>query len=85
MLASFAEYDRQSIIERTCAGLRRAFKNGRHGGAILYGYDIAPDGLFVVVEEEAAQAPQCGRSALSGQALQGQGTHQRRELGGLKR
>src|SRR5918999_1473735 len=32
MLASFAEYDRQSIIERTRAGQRRAFKNGRHGG-----------------------------------------------------
>src|SRR3712207_4486468 len=54
MLASFAEYDRQSIIERTRAGLRRAFKNGRHGGVIPYGYDIAPDGSFVVVEEEAA-------------------------------
>jgi site-specific DNA recombinase len=54
MLASFAEYDRQSIIERTRAGLRRAFKNGRHGGVIPYGYDIAPDGAFVVVEEEAA-------------------------------
>ena len=54
MLASFAEYDRHSIIERTHAGQRRAYKNGRHGGAIPYGYDIAPDGSFVVVEEEAA-------------------------------
>jgi site-specific DNA recombinase len=53
MLASFAEYDRQSIIERTRAGLRRAFKNGRHGGVIPYGYDIAQEGSFVVVEEEA--------------------------------
>src|ERR687894_1783395 len=54
MLASFAEYERQSIIERTRAGLRRAFKNGKHPGRIPYGYDIAPDDSFVVVEEEAA-------------------------------
>ena len=54
MLASFAEYERASIRERTQAGQRRAYKNGRHGGAIPYGYDIAPDGAFVVVEEEAA-------------------------------
>ena len=58
MLASFAEYDRQSIIERTRAGQRRAFKNGHHGGAIPYGYDIAPDGSFVVVEQEAAHVRQ---------------------------
>jgi site-specific DNA recombinase len=54
MLASFAEYDRESIRERTRAGLHRALKNGRHGGAIPYGYDIAPDGSFVIVEQEAA-------------------------------
>ena len=54
MLASFAEYERASIRERTQAGQRRAYRNGRHGGAIPYGYDIAPDGAFVVVEEEAA-------------------------------
>jgi DNA invertase Pin-like site-specific DNA recombinase len=54
MLASFAEYERASIRERTQAGQRRAYKYGRHGGVIPYGYDIAPDGAFVVVEEEAA-------------------------------
>jgi site-specific DNA recombinase len=53
MLASFAEYERGTIRERTQAGQRRAFKNGRQMGAIPYGYDIAPDNSFVVVEDEA--------------------------------
>jgi site-specific DNA recombinase len=54
MLASFAEYERGTIRERTQAGQRRAFKNGRQVGAIPYGNDIvAKDGAFVVVEEEA--------------------------------
>ena len=53
MLASFAEYERETIRERTRAGLHRAYRGGRHMGAIPYGYDIAADGSFVVVEEEA--------------------------------
>ena len=53
MLASFAEYDRESIRERTQAGLHRAWTNGVHMGAIPYGYDIAKNGAFVVVPEEA--------------------------------
>jgi site-specific DNA recombinase len=53
MLASFAEYDRESIRERTQAGLHRAWRNGVHMGAIPYGYDIAEGGAFVVVPEEA--------------------------------
>jgi len=53
MLASFAEYERGTIRERTQAGQRRAFKNGRQMGAIPYGYDIASDNSFVVVEDEA--------------------------------
>ena len=53
MLASFAEYERGTIRERTRAGQRRAFRNGRQMGAIPYGYDIAADNTFVVVEDEA--------------------------------
>jgi site-specific DNA recombinase len=53
MLASFAEYDRENIAERTQAGLHRAFRKGRHFGSIPFGYDIAEDGAFIVVEEEA--------------------------------
>src|SRR5918998_2341944 len=33
MLASFAEYERETIAERTRAGLHRAFRNGKHFGA----------------------------------------------------
>jgi site-specific DNA recombinase len=54
MLASFAEYDRENIRERTQAGMRRAFREGRHTGVIPYGYRIrAEDGRLEVVEEEA--------------------------------
>src|SRR5215217_87075 len=54
MLASFAEFERGTIRERTQHGLHRAFRNGKQTGRIPYGYDIAEDGGFVVVEEEAA-------------------------------
>jgi site-specific DNA recombinase len=37
MPASFAEYDRENIRERTQAGQRRAFRNGRHMGAVQRG------------------------------------------------
>ena len=54
MLASFAEYERETIGERTRAGQRRAHSRGRQMGTIPYGYDIVErDGAFVVVEEEA--------------------------------
>jgi site-specific DNA recombinase len=54
MLASFAEYDRESIRERTRDGRTRAWSRGKHMGTIPYGYNIADDFSFVVVEEEAA-------------------------------
>jgi len=53
MLASFAEFERSTIAERVRDGMQRAYKNGKQLGAIPYGYDIAEDGAFVVVEEEA--------------------------------
>jgi site-specific DNA recombinase len=53
MLASFAEYDRESIRERTHAGRIRAWSRGKQMGAIPYGYNIAEGGPFVVVENEA--------------------------------
>jgi len=54
MLASFAEYDRENIKERTTAGIHRAFRNGKHGGRIPYGYDVIDEaGTFEVVEHEA--------------------------------
>jgi site-specific DNA recombinase len=53
MLASFAEYDRENIAERTRAGLQGAFRKGKQLGCIPFGYDVAENGAFVVVEEEA--------------------------------
>src|SRR5829696_3351167 len=54
MLASFAEFERESIRERTQAGLHRAARNGKHMGPIPYGYRASPkDGHLEVVEEEA--------------------------------
>jgi DNA invertase Pin-like site-specific DNA recombinase len=38
MLASFAEYDRENIAERTRAGLHRAFRAGKYMGRVPYGY-----------------------------------------------
>ena len=54
MLASFAEYDRESIRERTQAGLHRAFRGGTHVGRIPYGYRGTEKGQLEIVEEEAA-------------------------------
>lgn len=53
MLASFAEYDRENIKERTQAGIHRAFRNGKHFGRIPYGYDVNEAGVFEIVEHEA--------------------------------
>jgi site-specific DNA recombinase len=58
MLASFAEYDRENIAERTRAGLRRAFGAGKHMGFMPYGYRVGrvpgdPGGNLEVVPEEA--------------------------------
>jgi site-specific DNA recombinase len=54
MLASFAEYERETIVERTRAGLHRAFRNGKHAGRTPYGYRLSPDeGGLEIVEEEA--------------------------------
>jgi site-specific DNA recombinase len=53
MLASFAEYERETIRERTRAGLHRAYRGGKHFGAAPYGYRTDESGLLQVVHEEA--------------------------------
>jgi hypothetical protein len=53
MLASFSEFERATITERSRDGLRRAFKEGRHLGRIPSGYDVNADGAFEIVEDEA--------------------------------
>jgi DNA invertase Pin-like site-specific DNA recombinase len=53
MLASFAEYERETIRERTRAGLHRAYRGGRHFGVVPYGYRTDDQGRLQVVPEEA--------------------------------
>jgi site-specific DNA recombinase len=53
MLASFAEYERETIRERTSAGLHRAYRGGKHFGAAPYGYRTDDRSLLRVVPEEA--------------------------------
>ena len=53
MLASFAEFERGTIRERTTHGLHRAYSNGKQSGIIPYGYDVDGDGRLCIVEEEA--------------------------------
>jgi site-specific DNA recombinase len=56
MLASFAEYERETIGERTRAGLYRALRNGKHAGRLPYGYKLsseADESALVIVEDEA--------------------------------
>ena len=54
MLASFAEYERETIGERTRAGLHRAYRNGKYMGRVPYGYCLDEDARLEVVAEEAA-------------------------------
>src|SRR5215207_676627 len=54
MLASFAEYERETIRERTRAGLHRAFRGGKYMGRIPYGYCLDENARLEVVAEEAA-------------------------------
>jgi site-specific DNA recombinase len=73
MLASFAEYERETIGERTRAGLHRALRNGKHAGRIPYGYKLSPDesGLEVV-EEEARIVREIFANVAEGSTLYGE-------------
>src|ERR687894_758161 len=73
MLASFAEYERETIGERTRAGLHRAFRNGKHAGRVPYGYRVrGEDGLLEVVEEEAAIVREIIERVAAGSTLYGE-------------
>jgi len=69
MLASFAEFERGTIRERTQAGLHRALKSGKQAGLIPYGYDITPDGSFEIVPEEAEIITQIFENIAAGATL----------------
>src|SRR5918997_4795165 len=53
MLASFAEYERGTIRERTQARLHRAYRDGKQSGIIPYGFDVGEDGRLRIVGAEA--------------------------------
>jgi site-specific DNA recombinase len=54
MLASFAEYERGTIRERTQAGMHRALRKGMFLGRLPYGYKLSPNGHDLeIVEGEA--------------------------------
>ncbi len=69
MLASFGEYERASIVERSRDGLHRALRDGKQPGRTPYGYDVADDGSFVVVEDEARVIRQIFANLASGSSL----------------
>ncbi|CAN5756008.1 hypothetical protein BH24ACT18_BH24ACT18_04120 [soil metagenome] len=70
MLASFAEYERETIGERTRAGLHRAYRNGKHTGRIPYGYKLGADEITLeVVEEEAAVVREIVANVAAGSTL----------------
>jgi site-specific DNA recombinase len=69
MLASFAEFEKETINERTRDGKNRSYRKGVQPGVIPYGYDIAEDGSFVVVEEEAAIVRDIIRNIAEGATL----------------
>ena len=71
MLASFAEYERETIGERTRAGLHRAFRNGKHTGRSPYGYRLAllGESSLEIVEEEASIVRQIITNVAEGSTL----------------
>lgn len=65
MLASFNEYDRESIRERTQTVLHRAYRNGKHMGRVPYGYGVDEDGNLA----EADVVTQIVRTIVEGSTL----------------
>jgi site-specific DNA recombinase len=69
MLASFSEFERETIRQRTSDGLGRALRNGKHLGVLPYGYDIDEQGNFVIVDDEAEIVRQIFTNLASGSTL----------------
>ncbi|MCA1716006.1 MAG: recombinase family protein [Actinobacteria bacterium] len=72
MLASFAEYERETIAERTRAGLHRAYRNGKYTGRLPYGYCLDEDARLEVVPEEAAIVREIITNIAEGSTLYGE-------------
>jgi hypothetical protein len=63
------EYERAAIGERTRAGLHRAYRGGRHMGAIPYGYSTDEHGHLQIVPEEAAKVRRIIENVAEGSTL----------------
>jgi site-specific DNA recombinase len=74
MLASFAEYERGTIRERTRAGLHRAFRDGRYMGRVPYGYRANENGRLEIEPEEADIVQEIIGNVAAGATLYSQAT-----------
>jgi site-specific DNA recombinase len=52
MLGSFAQFEREMIIDRTKMGLRRRMKEGKWNNLPPFGYRLKPDGILQIRPEE---------------------------------
>jgi site-specific DNA recombinase len=71
MLASFSEYDRESILERTRAGVTRAFRRGAQMGFLPFGYRTDEARELVIVAEEAELVREIIAGVAEGSTLYG--------------
>jgi hypothetical protein len=69
ILAAFSEYERETIRERTRAGMHRAYRSGRNMGVIPYGYRADEHGRLQVVAEEAELVREVVSKVASGSML----------------
>jgi site-specific DNA recombinase len=69
MLGSFAEFERESIRQRTRDGVYRAHRAGKRTGALPYGYTVNKAGMLDILPEEAAIVQQIFESLASGSTL----------------
>jgi DNA invertase Pin-like site-specific DNA recombinase len=67
LLAAFAEFERELIIERTIAGKQRMIADGEHpGGVPMYGFEADH---ITIIEEEAELLREAARRLLDGESL----------------
>ena len=69
MLGSFAEFERESIRQRTRDGVYRALRAGKRTGALPYGYTVDEAGMLAILPEEAAIVQQIFERLASGSTL----------------
>ncbi len=56
VLLSVAQWERETIAERTRDALQHKIRNGQRCGRVRYGYDLSSDGVTLVANEQQQQA-----------------------------